>query len=266
MPVDYAAIAAKHITRPATTKRLPKWLVYGRSKKGKTTFGISAGIEKTLVLDPEDGTDEMKKKNPHRWKIGRWEDVEEACNFVRFGTHQYEWVVVDGLTRFNNMAIKYVMRLEEEKSLTRIPGFVQKQDYGKAGELMKDFMGRFHVMPIGVVYTAQERQVEGGDWDEDADIEEASAMYVPDLPKGVKSHAVGLVDGIGRIYTVKIQPEDLDKPAVTERRLWLATSEKYDTGFRSDYDLPDMLRRPTIPRLLRLVRTGSEALPATTKK
>ena len=38
--------------------------IYSRNKKGKTTFGISAGIENTLVLDPEHGTDEMKAKNP----------------------------------------------------------------------------------------------------------------------------------------------------------------------------------------------------------
>ncbi len=40
-----AKIAASKITRPSQIKRYPKFLVYGRNKKGKTTFSLSGGIE-----------------------------------------------------------------------------------------------------------------------------------------------------------------------------------------------------------------------------
>lgn len=270
MAKDYAAIAAAHISKPSQSTRLPKWLVYSRSKKGKTTFGISAGIDITLVLDPEDGTDEMKKKDPNRWKLNKWEDIDDAYNYLRLGKHPYKWITVDGLTKFQNMALKYVMHLEEENSLTRIPGMVQQRDYGKAGELMKDLMMKFHNLPYGVVYTAQERQVDGGEWEEDEDIESAPSMYVSDLPKGVKNHINALVDGIGRMYVVRVEipSDDAELPTQykTERRLWLAQSEKYDTGFRSDYPLPDYLKNPTIPRLQRLIRTGTANLPAAKTK
>jgi hypothetical protein len=252
---DYNAIARQRISRPSQSQRKPKFLVYGRNKKGKTTFSISAGVDKTLVADPENGTDEMRQKDPQRWPIERWEDLDDFYNFVRYGKHSYEWVVLDGLTKMSNMALKYVMKLQEEKSLDRIPGLVQQRDYGKSGELMKDLLTRFHNLDMGVIYTAQERQDDGGDREEDEDAEEAASMYVPDLPKGVRSSVNGLVDVIGRIYVVKMED------GKAERRLWIGESMKYDTGYRSDFVLPDMLRQPTVPRLVRLIRTGSAAVP-----
>ena len=262
MAKDYAAIAHQRITRPADTVSYPRFLIYARNKKGKTTFGMSAGIEKTLILDPEGGTDEFKAKNPHVWKIERWEDLDDAYNFLRYSKHQFEWVNLDGLTKFSNMALKYVMKLQEEKSLDRIPGMVQQRDYGKAGELMKDLLNKFHNLPMGVVFTAQERQEDAFDSEEDEDAEKGAAAYVPDMPKGVRGFANSIVDVIGRLYVVK-NPET----EKVERRLWIAESVKYDTGYRSDFSpLPDYLRLPTIPRLTRLIRTGDPAVPKAAAK
>lgn len=257
---DYAAIAAKHIIRPADVKSKPRILVYSRNKKGKTTFAISAGVERTLVLDPEAGTKEMLVKNPHVWPIDKWSDMEEAYEFLRFGDHQYEWVAVDGITKMSNMSLRHVMRIQEERSLTRIPGFVEQRDYGKSGELMKDMLTRFHNLPMGIVFTAQERQVEAADSEEDEDMESLPSAYVPDLPKGVRGTANAIVDVIGRIYVVK---NDNDEK---ERRLWLGESVRYDTGYRSEFVLPDYIRNPTVPKLVRLMRTGSARTTTKGKK
>lgn len=252
--IDFEALAAKHITRPATTVHKPKFLVYGRNKKGKTTFSLSGGIEKTLILDPEDGTDEMKQKNPHVWKIEQWQDWDDLFNYLKYANHPYEWVSVDGLTRYANMALKYVMKLQEERSLDRIPGMVQLKDYGKAGELMKDLLTRFHNLDMGVVFTAQERMAESFDSEEDEDVEGAEAVFIPDLPKGVRGYVNSIVDVIGRIYVVK----DDDKAV---RRLWIGESLKYDTGYRSDFVLPNYIENPTVIKLTRAIRTG-DPLPA----
>ncbi len=259
MATDYNKIAQQRITRPAEQKRYPKLLVYGRNKKGKTTFAISGGVEQTLVLDPEMGTSELKTKNPHVWNIEKWEDLEDALNFLKYGTHDYKWVSVDGLTRFANMSLKYVMKLQEEKSLDRIPGFVQQRDYGKSGELMKEMINRLHKMDLGVIFTAQERMEEVADSEEDEDAESADAAYVPDLPRGVRGTINSVVDVIGRLYIVK---NDDGRPV---RRLWIGDSLRYDTGYRSDYPMPDYLEKPTIPRLVRLIRTGNPNPPKASK-
>ena len=260
---DYAAIAKKRITRPADTQSRPCMLIYSRNKKGKTTFGISAGVDYTLVIDPERGTKEMRTKNPHVWNIEKWEEMDDVANFLRFVNrceacptpHEFRWVCVDGLTKISNLALKYVMKVQEERTLDRIPGMVQQRDYGKAGELMKDMMNRFHAMDLGVVFTAQERQVEGGDSEEDEDVEDAASAYVPDLPKGVRGTVNSIVDVIGRLYVVRVDGK-------SERRLWIGESVKYDTGYRSDYVLPDVVKNPSIPKMVRLMRTGKAVAAA----
>lgn len=257
MAKDYAAIARARITKPSTIKKFPRIFIYSRNKKGKSTFGISAGVEITLVLDPEHGTDEMKVKDPNVWHIEKWEDIDDAYNYLRHSPHQFKWVNVDGLTKFSNMALKYVMHLQEEKSLDRIPGMVQQRDYGKAGELMKDMITRFHALPMGVIFTSQERQDEAFDSEEDEEAEQGGAAYIPDLPKGVRGYVNSIVDVIGRLYVVK---DDEGKP---ERRLWIGESIRYDTGYRSDFPLPEYLKKPTVPRLVRLLRTGSEVAAKT---
>lgn len=252
---DYAAIARAKIIRPAEVQRKPKILVYARNKKGKTTFCSSAGVDNVLFADPEHGTTEMKEKNPHVWPIDKWEDLDEYYNFLRSGQHSYQWAAVDGLTRMSNMALNYVMRIQEEKSLDRIPGLVQQRDYGKSGELMRAMLTNFHNLDMGVIYTAQERMEEARDSEEDVDAESGSAMYVPDLPKGVRGMVNSLVDVIGRLYVVKV--EDSAGNARAQRRLWIGESLMYDTGYRSDHVLPDYIATPTVPKLVRAIRTGS---------
>lgn len=252
---DYDKIARERISKPSTIKKFPRILVIARNKKGKTTFSLSAGVDKTLVLDPEHGTDEMKKTDPNVWHIEKWEDLDDALNFLRFGKHEYQWVSVDGLTKMANMALKYVMKVQEDKSLDRIPGMVQQRDYGKAGELMKDMINRCHALKMGVIFTAQERQDDAFDSEEDEESEEVGAMYVADLPKGVRGYVNSVVDVIGRLYIVKPDGK-------AERRLWIGESLKYDTGYRSDHTLPDFIRNPSVPKLVILMRTGKLPVPA----
>lgn len=259
MPVkDYAAIAAQRIKRPSQIKRLPKLHIYARNKKGKTTFGISAGVEKTLVLDPEHGTDMMRSKDPNVWHIEKWEDLDEAYNYIKLGDHEFEWVVVDGLTRLSQMALKYTMKLQEENSIDRIPGQVQQRDYGRAGEVMKTMLTNFQHLPYGVIFTSQERANEYTDSEEDEEIEGTDMEFVPDLPKGVRGYVNSIVDVIGRLYVAKID-NPKGEGTVAQRRLWIGETVKYDTGYRSDYVLPDMLKAPTIPKLVQLMNEGKVA-------
>ncbi len=267
---DYAKIAREKMYRPASgRKKKPKILIYARNKKGKTRFCTSA--PNVLIADPEYGADSMEAINPHVWPIEKWEDMDEFYKFARGnpdcpfcgvkGTdwadeapHKFEWLALDGLTRIANMSLKFVMLLAEERDLDRQPGMVQQRDYGKSGQLMKDMLTNFHSLNMGVIYTAQERQDAPFQGDEDEDMEDAASTYVADLPKGVRSAVNGLVDVIGRLYVVNIDKDDGSK--VAQRRLWIGPSVQYDTGARSDYKLPDMIKVPTVPKLVRLMAEG----------
>jgi|SRR6185312_4863005 len=250
---DYAAIAAKRIMKPSQKKRLPRVLIYGRNKKGKSTLAATA--PDVLVIDPEQGTDWMTGQDPDTWEVRRWEDLNEVYNYLRTGNHPYRWVVVDGLTKLNDMALDFTMRVREERSLDAQPGMVAQKDWGQAGKVMKTMMTNFHQLrDMGVIYTAQERPLEQDGAEADEDVAEAPMGFVADLPKGSRSCVNSLVDVIGRIYVVQVEVNGVVKK---QRRLWLGEHPLYDTGGRSEYELPDYLKNPTIPKLERLLATGT---------
>lgn len=260
---DYLAIARKNVIRPAEVESLPKILVYGRNKKGKTTFSLSGGIERTLMVDCERGSETMKSKNPYVWPVSRWEDIDDCYWALRTGElspktltgkgsdEPFRWVSLDTTTKLNNMALRYIMKKAEEADLDRRPGMVDRRDYNKSGELMKDMINNFYSLPMGVVFTAQERMMsmDSGDSDED----EETTFFVPDLPAGVRGTLNSVVDCIARIYVVRIETK---KGLRAQRRLQIGVHERYDTGYRSDYLLPDVIKNPTLPKLVSLMHTG----------
>jgi hypothetical protein len=207
----------------------------------------------------------MKEKNPHVWPVSKWDDIQEFWGAIRtmklspkvLGTgpeeEPFTWVSCDGLTRLNNMALKYIGRIAEERDLDRRPGMVDRRDYNKSGELMKDFINNLFSLKMGVVFTAQERMMiaDSGDNDED----DESTFFVPDLPAGVRGTINSVVDVIGRLYVVKVDTKS--GATVPQRRLQIGVHERYDTGYRSDFVLPDMMKNPTIPKLVKLMHTGS---------
>jgi hypothetical protein len=257
---DYQAIAAARIRKPSEAKaKPPRILIYSRNKKGKTTFCASA--PNVLIVDPEDGTKHQKKRDPNVWPITDWAEMDDIYNYLRLGGHGYEWVALDPTTRIHGFSLKFVMGMAQERSLDTKPVLVQKQHYGQAGELTKELLWKFHQLPMGVIYTAQERQIEGSSGDEDEDSEEMPAMYVPDLPKGARAAVNSIVDVIGRLYTVKTEVKvktssGIRDKEVIQRRLWLSPSPQYDTGYRSDFVLPDYVKNPTVPRLVELMANG----------
>lgn len=257
---DYDKIAKSKIRKPsAAPKKPPRILVYSRNKKGKTRFCATA--PNVLIVDPENGTDRMTKLDPSVWPIEEWGELDEIYNFLRLKRHDYEWVALDPTTRIHGFSLKFVMGMAQERSLDTKPTLVQKQHYGQAGELTKEMLWKFHQLPMGIIYTAQERQVDANTGDEDEDSEDAVTMYVPDLPKGARAAVNSIVDVIGRLYvvnaTVKVKRgSEIAEKEVKQRRLWLESSIQYDTGYRSDFVLPSYLKNPTVPRLVELMSTG----------
>jgi hypothetical protein len=263
---DYLEVARRVVHRPTDVDDFWKLLAYSRNKKGKTTFGMSAGIERTLIVDPEHGTDKFKRLNPYVWPITRWEDMQDAWGAIRTmklspavlgqgsSEEPFTWISVDGTTKLNNMALRYIGKVQEERDLDRRPGIIDRRDYNKSGELMKDMVNNFLNLRMNVVFTAQERMMvaDYGDNEED----EETTYFVPDLPNGVRGALNSVVDCIGRLYVVRVDVKGEEK---NQRRMQIGVHERYDTGFRSDYgeDLPAMIRYPTIPKLTRLLATGS---------
>lgn len=265
---DYLSIAKKRVHTPDQIDSFTKALIYSRNKKGKTKFCLTAGRERTLHIDPEQGTDKFKKQRPIVWPLDKWEDMQDCWGALRTyelspaalgqGSEEkpFDTVCLDGCTKINNMALRYIMRVEEERNLDRRPGIIDRRDYNKSGELMKDMINNFLKLRMNVIFTAQERMFTGFSGDEDEDEADGSVFFVPDLPAGVRGALNSVVDVIGRLYVVRVEVKGELRP---QRRLQIGPHERYDTGARSDHKLPDVLKNPTFPKLVNLLETGKAA-------
>lgn len=275
MGKDYAAIARAKIHRPGTG-RMPRYLVYGRNKKGKTRFCATA--PDVLICDPEDGTIAETRLDPDVWPVTEWSDLDEIYNAVKGGLKSpktgqpYKWIALDGMTRMLSMAIDFVSRQQAERDLTRQPNQVDQRTYGQANRMIESMLHNFHSLRnVGLILTAQERIVEienMEDLGDDDDASPSSYQYVPDLTKGARAPLNQIVDVIGRIYVVrgefevKKRVKQGDKIVIktgtvnVQRRLFVGPHEMYDTGYRSGFTLPDFIKEPTVASLGRALREG----------
>lgn len=277
---DYLKIAKANVTKPSKVKRKWRFLVYSKNKKGKTKFCISADTlskvdgkceGKLLLIDPEQGSVQYPRSDPHVWYIDKWENLDDVWGALRTGKltpkllglgasdEPYAWVALDGMTKINNLALRFIMKKREETSLEQRPGIVDRRDYNKSGELIKELLMKFDALPINVIYTAQERMISGNEDLESDETEESSVFFVPDLPAGARGSVNSIVDVIGRLYVAKAQfknPKGGEPIEKNQRRLWMGIHSAYDTGFRSEFELPDILKSPTVPRLVKLIEEG----------
>src|SRR5688500_3577063 len=272
MAKDYLRIAQKAITRPSEKARKPRILVYGRNKKGKTRFCSTA--PDVLIVDPESGTDEEKKLDPDTWPVTAWSDLDDVYGAMKSGLKSphtkkpYRWVALDGMTRFASMALDFVSNQQAERDLTRRPGMIDQKTYGQANKMVEAMLHNFHSLrDVVIILTAQERMVEIVNMDgmgDDEDATPAGYMHVPDLPKRARAPLTQIVDCIGRIYVVRGEftkkvkrgGEVIEKEVKSQRRLWIGPHEMYDTGYRSGYELPEFLKEPTVPSVVRAMREG----------
>lgn len=276
MAKDYAAIARQKIAN-AGTGRMPRYLIYGRNKKGKTRFCATA--PDVLICDPEDGTIAETKLNPEVWHITQWTDLDEVYQFVKGGGKSpktgkpYQWIALDGMTRMLGMAVNFVQNQMGEVDLTKKPTDQdQRRLYGRANKMIEGMLHNFHSLRnVGLIFTASERVVEienMEDLGDDTDAAPSSFMYVPDLSPGARSPLNQVVDLIGRIYVVRGEftrkvrvvkggkPVVVNRTSTIQRRLFVAPHEMYDTGYRSGYSLPDFIPEPTVASVGRALREG----------
>jgi|ERR1700742_176282 len=234
------------ITRP--TNYFPSITIYSRAKTGKTKFLTTAGQGKILILDAQHGTDWMThpKLQPDVWHIEKWSDWEDAYQFLRHEKHNYIWAGNDTLTKLHNLSLRMVINAEGDKPL---PSGISLPKRGLAGEHVKMMIDKFRRLPMGVIFTANERVITtkpDGDRSildseelDSAGLDESNGdiRFVPDLPDDVRKHLVAETDIIGRLYVMP--PSEMHPRG--ERRLWVAHHNDYDTGYRSQYQLPSYI-------------------------
>lgn len=224
-----AADAAARIHSVSEVDPYLKMCLYGRNKVGKTQFACSSEL-KTLIIDcNEKGFASVRKRpNVDIYEVSRWEDVEPIYWFLRTGNHDYKVIVIDTITMLASVGMKWVLKDDLERDMTKDPLTPDRRSYLKLGEMLKDFIIRFRNLPYHIIFTAQEKTSTDDD-------EEGNTLIEthPELSPAPRSVLLSSTNVIGRIYVREVEKEVKgNTKKVMERRMLLGSFPKYVSGNR----------------------------------
>lgn len=238
--------------------------IYARNGQGKTTFGASG--EKPIIIDAEGGTPSIRKhKDAKRFRVETWTDIDLIYWYLKTGKHDRKTVVIDTVTALAALCMKFVLGDEASRDPTKDPDMPTKREWGKVGELMKTVIMNFLSLEnMNVVFLAQERK----SFIED-DSDELPEVY-PDLSASSRSMMTAHANIIGRMYTkrvVKKDPKTGKKKKYLEHRMLVAPHDIYLAKVNiEDHGLPDVIKEPTIPKIMDMIAGTAPETPKPKKK
>lgn len=169
-----------------------RWLVYGESGTGKSTFA-SSFPEPILFLDMDDGLASIRK-DIDALRIETWDDLYEASVALLTSDHPYKTVVVDSLNEAQRLAMKNVL---EKFPDSRRPFGSQPSmtDWGKLLSDLDDLVRGLKSLDCHVVFIAQ---VQPRQYETD--------IVQPQLSgKNTVNNIARMMDFIGYIYVDEVE-------------------------------------------------------------
>ena len=244
---EFAAIEKRIVPVLDLTDPL-KMVVYSRNKVGKTRFACSSEL-KTLLIDcRERGTASVRKRgNVWVFRVTRWDDIDSLYWYLRSGKHDFEVTGIDTITMLAKICMKWVLKDDLERDMTKDPLLADKRSWGKMGELISDFILRFRDLPIHTLYLAQERVT--ATEDEDGGV---TKEIHPDLSPGPRTTLLSSVGVVGRLYVKEVE---VDGKTKRERRMLLGAHPVFASGNRYD-ELRYVERNPTLQGFLDRINSG----------
>jgi phage nucleotide-binding protein len=234
------ALQAEELIIPASqVEPYLKLCIYSRNGIGKTTFSGSSEL-KTLIIDcNEKGTLSIRKRaNVSVIRIEHWEQLDWIYWYLRTNKHGYEVVSIDTITGLAVLCMKWVLKEDASRDLSRDPLMPGKQHWGKLGQAMNDAITRFRNLDMHVIFTAQEKTSTVEDDETGGTLLETH----PALSPAPRSTLLGAVDIIGRLYTREVE---VGGKKQIERRMLVGPHPRYVSKDRTGA-LGMVQRRPTL--------------------
>lgn len=220
--------------------------IYGRGGVGKTTLvGTMPG--RGLVIDVpqiEGGTfvlsnvaDRIDVK-----PVEKWDDVDDVFWFLKEKNHDYQWVAIDSITAFVELAKRKCIK---ERKLDEDPHTTTMQEWGKIGNLCSEMIYKFRTLRQHTIWIAQER-THGSE-------ERGEAVQIG--PNVTPATLTALTPSMMILARLSVE----NNAGTYERRLRIGPHPTYMTKVRAmpGKDVPSVIRDPHLGKLLKfLVGSG----------
>lgn len=212
--------------------------IYGRGGVGKTTLlGTMPG--RGLVIDVPQVEGGTLVLEPHADRIDvfpvhEWDEINAAFWFLNKGEHDYNWVGIDSITAFQELAKRKTVK---ERDLDADPNIITLQDWGKIGQLVGEMIYRFRTLKQHTIWVAQERR-----FDQDGPLG-------PDVTPGALNKLLPSMLMVGRLSL------EYGLSGAPERHLRVHPHQSYYAKVRASpqLDVPAVIKEPHLGRILQYI-------------
>lgn len=130
-------------------------LIYGDSGAGKTVFAGS-GSERDLILAIEHGTASAARQGSKAnvLDIRTWDQLDEAVTALVDAPDRFDWVIVDSLTKMQDLIWDDIMDNATRNNPNRSPYKRELQEYGEAQMRLNSIVERLNGSDVNVIWTA----------------------------------------------------------------------------------------------------------------
>lgn len=165
-----------------------KILIYGPSGVGKTT--LYDGIKDALILDVEEGTsvlrkrDEMLSNGSRIFPLKSWEDLQGIFELIQTGQLSFTNIVLDSITDMQELCKDHVLETQNRRRISEETP--SQQDYGVISERMRKMLRNFRALDSNIIYIARERHLK--------DEETGAERVRPDVAGKLQDDLPGAMD------------------------------------------------------------------------
>lgn len=133
-------------------------LIYGNPGAGKTVFsgsGRDSG-RNDLIIAIDHGTVSAARAGSltQTIKVKDWATVLEIVEAIEDEPDRYEWVIVDGLTKLQDVIWDHIVSTEVRRNPSRSKYVKQLQEYGEAQGMLMEVVERLVSSEANILFTA----------------------------------------------------------------------------------------------------------------
>jgi phage nucleotide-binding protein len=221
-----------------------RMIVYGEPGVGKTPFACSA--PNALVLDGDGGLESalVAGSTAKVWTVNDWNDMLEAYNWLAGGGHrQFDWLILDSITLFQERGLDNVMDDLVAKKSHRSIYLPDQGDYGQNMSRLGRTLRDLKKLPMNQVWTAH---VFKEDYEKaDGSIVERHMPLIQG--KGMTNKICGYAGIVAHLETT----ERRDKATKEIKEYPVLTTSKKDGWYGKDrYSAIGRMVNPTVPKVI----------------
>ena len=222
-------------------------LVCGDSGVGKTPFAAMA--PKAVILSTEKGSISAKRfgSQAKLMRCPTWEHVLAGLQYIDEHPDEFDWMVVDSLTKMQVLQIRWILERVHEENETRDLDIPAIADHQKWQNMFKRFVDRIIDMDVNVIFITTLMHKEDAEGDD---------LVMPDIQGKDYAIAQYVCQQMDGVYVLKAKTDK--ETGEPYWRLLTKFREPYFAKDRYDAFGGSVVERPTMPEIIKAIQASGE--------